>query len=48
MEIVTSQLANGVVVGTTIALTALGLTLIFGIMHIVNRRLTGSLAGTDR
>lgn len=36
MEIVTSQLANGVVVGTTIALTALGLTLIFGIMHIVN------------
>ncbi|MBS0531349.1 MAG: branched-chain amino acid ABC transporter permease [Proteobacteria bacterium] len=36
MEAVTSQLANGVVVGTTIALTALGLTLIFGIMHIVN------------
>ena len=36
MEHVTIQLANGLVVGSTIALTALGLTLIFGIMHIVN------------
>lgn len=36
VEIITTQLANGLVVGTTIALTALGLTLIFGIMHIVN------------
>ncbi|MCC7082955.1 MAG: branched-chain amino acid ABC transporter permease [Burkholderiales bacterium] len=32
----TIQLANGLVVGSTIALTALGLTLVFGIMHIVN------------
>lgn len=30
------QLANGLVVGSTIALAALGLTLVFGIMHIVN------------
>lgn len=36
MDQVTVQLANGVVVGATIALTALGLTLVFGIMHIVN------------
>ena len=36
MEAIATQLANGMVVGTTIALTALGLTLIFGIMHIVN------------
>lgn len=36
MEAIGTQFANGMVVGTTIALTALGLTLIFGIMHIVN------------
>jgi len=36
MEQLTIQLANGLVAGTTIALTALGLTLVFGIMHIVN------------
>lgn len=36
MEQITIQLANGLVVGTTIALTALGLTLVFGVMHIVN------------
>jgi len=36
MDQVTVQLANGLVVGSTIALTALGLTLVFGIMHIVN------------
>jgi branched-chain amino acid transport system permease protein len=36
MEQITIQLANGLVVGSTIALTALGLTLVFGIMHIVN------------
>lgn len=36
MDQVTIQLANGLVVGSTIALTALGLTLVFGIMHIVN------------
>jgi branched-subunit amino acid ABC-type transport system permease component len=36
MEYVTVQLTYGLVVGTTIALTALGLTLIFGVMHIVN------------
>ena len=36
VELVTTLLANGLVVGTTIALTALGLTLIFGIMHVVN------------
>ncbi|MGQ0544937.1 MAG: branched-chain amino acid ABC transporter permease [Betaproteobacteria bacterium] len=36
MDQITIQLANGLVVGATIALTALGLTLVFGIMHIVN------------
>ena len=36
MEQIAAQLANGLVVGTTIALTALGLTLVFGILHIVN------------
>jgi len=36
MDQITVQLANGLVVGSTIALTALGLTLVFGIMHIVN------------
>jgi branched-chain amino acid transport system permease protein len=36
MEQITVGLANGLVVGSTIALTALGLTLVFGIMHIVN------------
>lgn len=36
MEQLSIQLANGLVVGVTIALTALGLTLVFGIMHIVN------------
>ena len=36
MDQITIQLANGLVVGSTIALTALGLTLVFGIMHIVN------------
>lgn len=36
MEQLTVQLVNGFVVGTTIGLTALGLTLIFGVMHVVN------------
>jgi branched-chain amino acid transport system permease protein len=36
VEQLSIQLANGLVVGVTIALTALGLTLVFGIMHIVN------------
>ena len=36
MDQIPIQLANGLVVGSTIALTALGLTLVFGIMHIVN------------
>jgi branched-chain amino acid transport system permease protein len=36
MEQMSIQLANGLVVGSTIALAALGLTLVFGIMHIVN------------
>ncbi len=36
MDQISVQLANGLVVGSTIALTALGLTLVFGIMHIVN------------
>jgi branched-chain amino acid transport system permease protein len=36
MEQITIQLMNGLVVGTAIALTALGLTLVFGVMHIVN------------
>lgn len=36
MDQITVQLANGLVVGSTIALTALGLTLVFGTMHIVN------------
>ncbi len=36
MEQIAVQLANGLVMGTTIALTALGLTLVFGILHIVN------------
>lgn len=36
MEQISIQLAHGLVVGATIALTALGLTLVFGIMHIVN------------
>ena len=36
MESFTIQLTNGLLVGTTIALTALGLSLVFGILHIVN------------
>nr|ART90052.1 high-affinity branched-chain amino acid transport system permease protein LivH [uncultured bacterium] len=36
MEQLSIQLANGLLVGTTIALTALGLSLVFGILHIVN------------
>lgn len=36
MEQISIQLANGLLVGTTIALTALGLSLVFGILHIVN------------
>lgn len=36
VEQVFVQLVNGFVVGTTLALIALGLTLIFGVMHIVN------------
>lgn len=36
MESFTIQLTNGLRVGTTIALTALGLSLVFGILHIVN------------
>lgn len=36
MEQFTLQLTNGLLIGTTIALTALGLTLVFGILHIVN------------
>jgi branched-chain amino acid transport system permease protein len=36
LESFTIQLTNGLLVGTTIALTALGLSLVFGILHIVN------------
>ena len=36
MESFTIQLTNGLLVGTTIALTALGLSLVFCILHIVN------------
>jgi branched-subunit amino acid ABC-type transport system permease component len=36
VEQVVMQLSNGMLVGTTIALTAIGLTLVFGILHIVN------------
>lgn len=36
MEQLTLQLASGLLAGTTLALIALGLTLVFGIMHIVN------------
>jgi len=36
MEQLGIQLTNGLLVGTTIALTALGLSLVFGILHIVN------------
>jgi branched-chain amino acid transport system permease protein len=36
MEQITVQLANGLLVGVTIALIALGLSLVFGILHIVN------------
>jgi branched-chain amino acid transport system permease protein len=36
VEQVAMQLSNGLLVGTTIALTAIGLTLVFGILHIVN------------
>lgn len=36
MEQLSIQLTNGLLVGTTIALTALGLSLVFGILHIVN------------
>jgi branched-chain amino acid transport system permease protein len=36
MDQLTIQLANGLLVGITIALIALGLSLVFGILHIVN------------
>jgi branched-chain amino acid transport system permease protein len=36
MEQIVLQLSNGLLVGTTIALTAIGLTMVFGIMRIVN------------
>jgi branched-chain amino acid transport system permease protein len=36
LESFTIQFTNGLLVGTTIALTALGLSLVFGILHIVN------------
>jgi branched-chain amino acid transport system permease protein len=36
MEQITIQLTNGLVVGAAIALTALGLTLVYGVMQIVN------------
>lgn len=36
MDQLTIQLANGLLVGMTIALIALGLSLVFGILHIVN------------
>jgi branched-chain amino acid transport system permease protein len=36
LESFTIQLTNGLLVGTTIALTALGLSLVFRILHIVN------------
>jgi branched-chain amino acid transport system permease protein len=36
VEQICVQLANGVLVGVTIALIALGLSLVFGILHIVN------------
>lgn len=47
MEILVQQLANGLMLGSTYALIALGLTLIYGIMHIPNFALShqGTVAG---
>ncbi|MBI3992657.1 MAG: branched-chain amino acid ABC transporter permease [Candidatus Lambdaproteobacteria bacterium] len=36
MELFVTQLANGLVIGMTYALVAIGLTLIYGIFHIIN------------